>query len=91
MFIDFYQNWGISSAVRFGSQILWVPCILLSCQQGVSKIRLAKETLCLFEAAYKAVLQFVVADILEPVGQQNGEAMEMYQNQQDFWSQDGCV
>jgi len=47
----------------------------------VSKIRLEKETLCLFEAALKAVLQFVAADILEPVGQQNGEATEMYQNQ----------
>lgn len=38
-----------------------------------------RETLCLFEAASNAVLQFVAADILEPVGQQNGDATEMYQ------------
>ncbi|TNN65266.1 hypothetical protein EYF80_024555 [Liparis tanakae] len=34
---------------------------------GVSKIRLEKETLCWIEAALKALLQFVAADILEPV------------------------
>lgn len=50
----------------------------------MSKIRPEKETLCLFEAASKAVLQFVVADILEPAGQQNGEGTEMYQNRRDF-------
>lgn len=48
---------------------------------GVQNQARERETLCSFEAAYKAVLQFVAADILEPVGQQNGEAMEMHQNQ----------
>lgn len=40
----------------------------------MSQIRLQRETPCSFEAASKAVLQFVAADILEPVGQQNGDA-----------------
>lgn len=52
-----------------------------SVSRGCPKAVQRKRPLCLFEAAYKALLQFVVADILEPVGQQNGETMEMYQNQ----------
>lgn len=41
-----------------------------------SQIRLQRDV-----PASKAVLQFVAADILEPVGQQNGESTEMYQAQ----------
>lgn len=59
-----------------------MSCILLLCQQGVSKIRLEKETLGSYEAAHMALLQFVAADILELVGQQNGDAVEMHQKHQ---------
>lgn len=41
-----------------------------------SQIRLQRDV-----PASKAVLQFVAADILEPVGQQNGESREMHQPQ----------
>lgn len=41
-----------------------------------SQIRLQRDV-----PASAAVLQFVAADILEPVGQQNGESREMYQAQ----------
>lgn len=43
---------------------------------GGSQIRLQRGA-----PASKALLQFGAADILEPVGQQNGESTEMYQAQ----------
>lgn len=43
---------------------------------GRSQIRLQRGA-----PASKALLQFGAADILEPVGQQNGESTEMYQAQ----------
>lgn len=65
-------KWSLFGLWQWGS----VCCTEPESQQGGSQIRLQRAV-----PASKAVLQFVAADILEPVGQQNGESTEMYQLQ----------
>ena len=64
--------------MHVGGLVFW-PTVSRGCPQSGQG---GTERLSLFEANYKAVFQFVAADILEPVAQQNGEAAEMYQSQQ---------